>query len=143
MTRTAPATKTRVFISFDYDHDNDLRVLLLGQAKKHDTPFSFEDWSIKQETKGWKEDARKRIRRCNAVIVICGQHTNTAVGVAAEIKIAREEGVPYHLLKGRKSGTCRRPRGSSWLFDSIQDWSWVNIQSMCATKPRPRWSLLW
>jgi hypothetical protein len=143
MARTAQTTKTRVFISFDYDHDNDLKVLLLGHAKKHDSPFYFEDWSIKRETKGWKEDARKRIQRCNAVIVICGLHTNTAVGVTAEIKIAREVGVPYHLLKGRKRGTCRRPEGTSWLFDSVQDWSWENIENMCTAKPRSRWSLLW
>jgi hypothetical protein len=46
-----PITKTRVFISFDYDHGDDLRRMLLGQANHHDTPFSFEDWSIKREMK--------------------------------------------------------------------------------------------
>ena len=54
-----------VFISFDYDHDDDLRVILLGQAKHKGAPFSFEDWSIKQETRGWRDDARKRIKRSN------------------------------------------------------------------------------
>ena len=29
----------RVFIAFDYDHDEDLRNLLAGQAKHPDTPF--------------------------------------------------------------------------------------------------------
>jgi hypothetical protein len=47
---SAPAT-TRVFVSFDYDHDEDLKILLVGQSRKHDTPFAFEDWSIKRATK--------------------------------------------------------------------------------------------
>jgi len=46
--------RTRVFVSFDYEHDDDLRVMLLGQAKHRKTPFLFEDWSIKYPTKGWK-----------------------------------------------------------------------------------------
>lgn len=87
----ATTKKTRVFISFDYDDDSDLRVVLVGQTKHHNTPFAFEDWSVKQAARGWKEDARKRIGRSDVVIVVCGHYTNTAVGVAAEIKIAREE----------------------------------------------------
>jgi hypothetical protein len=138
-----PARKVRVFISFDYDHDDDLRVLLLGQAKKHDTPFSFEDWSIKHETKGWKADARKRIQRSDVVIVICGHNTHRAVGVTAEIKIAREEEVPYRLLRGRKNGTCRRPAGTSWLWDTMHAWTWNNIRVISTVKPRSWWSKIW
>ena len=37
------ATKVPVFISFDYDHDDDLKLLLVGQAKHDDSPFSIED----------------------------------------------------------------------------------------------------
>ena len=128
------AKTTRVFISFDYDHDDDVRVMLLGQAKHRDTPFSFENWSIKQETEGWKEDARKRIRRCDVVIVICGHYTGSATGVAAEIAIAREKSVPYHLLKGRKTGTCQKPKGTS---NTIQPWTWDAIGAMCGMAPTP------
>ena len=35
------------FISFDYDHDDDLRIMLVGQSKNRDTPFSIADWSVK------------------------------------------------------------------------------------------------
>lgn len=135
--------KTLIFVSFDYDHDDDIRTLLLGQAKNPDTPFTFEDWSIKQETKGWKEDARKRIRRCDAVIVICGLHTDQAVGVAHEVQIARDEDVPFHLLKGRKNGMCRRPSGTSWLWDTMHEWKWGNIASMCGHPPDPWWKKYW
>lgn len=136
------ASQTRVFISFDYDHDDDVRVLLLGQAKHEKTPFAFENWSIKRETRDWMEDARKRIKRSDVVIVICGLHTHAAVGVSAELEIAREEGVRFYLLRGRKSGEVRKPRGTSFL-DPIYDWSWDNIEAMCNRTLRPSWVKLW
>ncbi len=40
--------KTRTFISFDYDHDSDLKLLLVGQAKNSDSPFEITDMSIKE-----------------------------------------------------------------------------------------------
>src|SRR5712691_879177 len=39
----------RAFISFDFDHDEDLRTLLAGQAKHPDTPFDMQDWSVKEQ----------------------------------------------------------------------------------------------
>jgi hypothetical protein len=57
------ATAKRSFISFDYDHDLDLKTLLVGQAKNSDSPFSIQDFSIKEAiAKDWKEKARARIR---------------------------------------------------------------------------------
>ena len=138
-----PPKRSRAFISFDYDHDDDLRKALLAQAKMENTPFAFEDWSIKRESKDWKEDARKRIKRCDLVIVICGHDTNRARGVSEELGIAREEDVPYHLLRGRTSGTCRRPAGTSWMRDPIIKWTWPNIAVMCSGTRRPLWKILW
>ena len=40
--------KKRVFISFDYDHDETLKTFLVGQAKLPDSPFDLADWSIKE-----------------------------------------------------------------------------------------------
>ena len=36
----------RVFISFDFDHDEELRDALVGQAKNPGSPFSIADWSV-------------------------------------------------------------------------------------------------
>ena len=33
--------KKRLFISFDYDHDETLKTFLVGQAKNEDSPFSL------------------------------------------------------------------------------------------------------
>jgi hypothetical protein len=92
--------KQRVFISFDYDHDETLKDFLVGQAKNPDTPFTLEDWSIKEPLTGnWKEKAKVRIRSVDVLAVICGKNTHTATGVSAEITIAQEEKVPYFLLQ--------------------------------------------
>jgi len=54
--------KKRVFISFDFDHDENIKTLLAGQEKKPDSPFSFKDASIKQPLTGdWKEKVRQRM----------------------------------------------------------------------------------
>jgi hypothetical protein len=128
------ARKSRAFISFDSDHDQDLKNLLVGQSRHKDSPFFIEDWSIKEESQGWKAEARKRIQRSDVVIVICGHHTHQAVGVTAEIKIARQEKVPYYLLRGRKDGWVRRPGGTSWFWDELHPWTWNKLRAITKRK---------
>jgi len=63
----------RVFTSFDFDHDEDLRNLLVGQAKNEDSPFELADWSLKDALSGdWKKKVRERIRQVDQMIVMCG-----------------------------------------------------------------------
>lgn len=122
----------RAFISFDFDHDEDLRNLLAGQAKNPDTPFSMQDWSVKEPMTGnWREKVRQRIRSTDLVIVICGAYTHMATGVAEEVRIARSEGVPYFLLWGRASGTCTKPV-SAMADDKMYRWTWDNLKSLIA-----------
>ena len=98
----------RAFISFDFDHDEDLRTLLVGQAKNPDTPFEIADWSVKEAMTGdWQDKVRHRIRQVEVVIVICGEYTHTATGVSVELNIGRSEQKPYFLLWGRSSKTWR------------------------------------
>jgi len=55
-------SKKRVFISFDYDHDEFLKTALVGQSKNDDSPFDFADASIKEALTGdWKKKAEPRI----------------------------------------------------------------------------------
>lgn len=124
--------KTKVFISFDYDHDLDLKTLLVGQGQHADTPFEIIDMSVKEELAGdWKSKVRARVKRVEQIIVICGENTDTASGVNAEIMIAQEENVPYFLLWGRNGKTCRRPK-SAKADDKIYNWSWDNLKSLLA-----------
>jgi hypothetical protein len=120
-------TKTKVFISFDYDHDAVLKDFLVGQSKHSDTPFNISDWSIKVASITWQAEARNRISRSDVVAVICGQHTHTAKGVSIELKIAQELGKPYFLLKGYKNATCTKPNAAK-TTDKIYTWSWDNLK---------------
>jgi hypothetical protein len=88
-----------------------LRTLLANQAKFDDSPFEIADYSVREAFRGtnWQEQVRRRMRRVGQVAVICGHHTDTATGVAAEVRIAREERKPYFLLWGRASGTVKKP----------------------------------
>ena len=123
-------TTKSAFISFDCDHDNDLRGNLVAQARDPDSPFSITDWSVQYRIEeNWRREVRDRIRRADLTIVICGEHTHDAPGVAAEITIAREEGKPYFLLKGRRRKTCTRPR-SVLRTDVIHPWRWDTLRRL-------------
>lgn len=122
--------KTKVFISFDYDHDEILKTFLVGQSKNEDSPFSLADWSIKEHINdNWKAKARTRIKSVDLVCVICGEHTDTATGVSAEVKIAQEEGVPYFLLNGYVEKTCKKPKAAKDA-DKLYSWTWPNLKKL-------------
>jgi hypothetical protein len=122
--------KKRVFISFDFDHDEDLRNLLVGQAKNPDSPFDIADWSVKEPLTGnWKDKVRERIRKTDLTIVICGEWTHTATGVAVELKITREEKKPYFLLWGRSEKNCTKPN-TALISDKIYKWTWDNLKKL-------------
>ena len=124
----------RAFISFDFDHDEKLRDALKGQARNPDSPFNIADWSLREPFTGnWKAKVRKRIRRTDIVIVLCGEYTHTADGVAAEVTIAREEDKPYFLLKGRRCGTCMKP-STARVTDEIHEWTWENLRKQIEGK---------
>ena len=123
--------RTRVFISFDYDHDQDLKNLLVGQAKNPDSPFEIADWSVKEASGDWKEDARRRILRAEQVAVICGEHADTATGVNIEIRLARAEKKPYFLLAGRAEGKNRKPT-AALPSDRMYTWTWANLKTLIA-----------
>ena len=125
------ATKKRVFISFDFDHDEDVKIMLAGQAKLPDSPFDFRDASVKEPLTGdWKEKVRRRMDNIDLVIVLCGEHTHTASGVAAEVTIAQEkEDMPYFLLKAYADKTCTKPT-SAKSSDKVYDWTWPNLKTL-------------
>lgn len=122
--------KARVFTSFDFDYDEDLRNFLVMQAKNDDSPFELADWSVKEHITGnWQEKVRRRIRSVDQVIIMCGEHTDRAAGVNIELKIAQEEGKPYFLLYGRSSKNCKKPPAAK-STDKMYKWTWPNLKSL-------------
>ena len=125
--------KSKVFTSFDYDHDDNLKLLLVGKGKHSDTPFEFADWSIKESTgDNWKAHARKRIKAVDVVLVVCGEHTDTATGMSAELSIAQQEEVRYFLPHGRSGKAVKKPTAAR-STDRVNAWTWDNLKKLIGT----------
>lgn len=122
--------KPRVFISFDVDNDSDAKTMLAGQAKHEDSPFDFKDASVKDHLPGdWKEKVRRRMDNVDIVVVLCGQKTNTAKGVATELEIAREKNKDYFLLAAYSDKTCLKPT-TAMPTDKMYSSTWDNLKKL-------------
>jgi hypothetical protein len=122
--------KKRVFISFDIDNDEGTKTMLAGQAKLPDSPFDFTDASVKDHLTGdWKEKVRRRMDNVDQVIVLCGQKTHTATGVAAELQIAQDKGKPYFLLSAYSDKACTKPTTAK-SADKLYSWTWDNLKKL-------------
>lgn len=121
--------KVRVFVSFDCDHDEDLKTLLLGQARNEDSPFVVTGCSLEEASGDWEEAARALIMQADLVIVVCGRHTDDAIAVNGEIPIAREENKPYFLLAGRATGGNQKPTEAQ-ATDKLYNWTWGNLKRL-------------
>jgi hypothetical protein len=122
--------KKRVFISFDIDNDLGTKTMLAGQSSLPDSPFEFKDNSVRAHLDGdWKEKVRRRMDSVDVVIVLCGTKTQTAAGVAAELKIAKEKGKPYFLLWAYADKQCKKPTSAS-NTDKIYEWKWDTLKKL-------------
>jgi len=120
--------RTKVFISFDFDHDEDVKNAFVAQAKLDNTPFEITDVSVKETLSGdWKSKVRPKINKAEQVVVICGEYTDKANGVSSEIEIAQQLNKPYFLLNGRPDKSCKKPR-SAKQDDSVYRWTWDNVK---------------
>ena len=105
------------------------RVALSGKQASA-SPFEMADWSVKERMTGdWKAKVLTRIRKVDQVIVMCGEHTDTASGVSAELAIAQDEKKPYFLLAGRANKTCKKPK-SAKTSDKLYKWTWDNLKKL-------------
>jgi len=120
--------KKRVFISFDFDNDQNLRDFLIGQSKNDGSPFYMEDWSVKipWNQSEWKEKCFVKIKRCDLVIVMVGEKTASCSGVNAEILMAKKAGIPVVGLQGYSSKNHRKPNG----LEGYYIWTWENVKEI-------------
>ena len=124
------ATKKRVFISFDYDHDEDAKTMLAGQARLPDSPFDFTDASVKDHLPGdWKEKVRRRMDNIDVVIILCGEKTDKSNGEAAELSIAQEKDMAYFHLAAYADKICTKPTTAK-PSDKLYKWTWDNLKTL-------------
>ncbi len=121
--------KRRLYLSFDFDHDDELRGNFLAQARRH-SPHTIVDCSLPAPVDGkWTREARRRITQADIVVFICGENTHSANGVEAEMTLTRQLGKRYFLLKGRRARICSRPRNAR-NSDVLHGWSWNRINQL-------------
>jgi MTH538 TIR-like domain (DUF1863) len=124
----------RAFISFDFDHDSDCRVMFAGQAKKDSpTPFTVADWSSKEELaqSKWEALIKEKIGKCNMVIVLVGRYMGSATGVVKELAMAKEIDVPvFGVYVDNATSTSTLPTGLQ--RNRTIPWTWPRIAAAIA-----------
>ena len=119
----------RAFVSFDFDHNETQRNLFAGQAKSDSpTPFTVHDWSSKSSLpqSQWEAEIKEKINRTNMCIVLVGTTMASAIGVAKEVGMAKEQDVPVFgvYVDGATSSSTlptglARSRTVAWDWDRI------------------------
>jgi hypothetical protein len=119
----------RAFISFDYDHDQNTRVLFAGQgATSSPTTFTIADWSSKEPLpeREWEALIASKISRCNMVIVLVGRSMGSASGVNKEIAFANQANVPvFGVYVDGANTSSTLPVGLP--STRVVAWSWPTI----------------
>lgn len=117
--------KLSIFVSFEFDKDNDLRNSFYEQAKE-ETPHRVVNCSLKEAypSEIWKKKARKAIKACDVVVVLIGEDTHSAQGVIVETDMARSLQKP--IVQIRPQGSTHT--GLKRLAEPIA-WRWKTINA--------------
>ena len=114
-----------IFVSFEFDKDNDLKNNFYTQAKQH-TQHRIRNCSLNEEypDDAWKNRARAAIRECDVVVVLIGQDTHNAQGVIVETDMARSMGKPIIQIRSQ-----RRTYNGLTRLDEPIPWRWPTINA--------------
>ena len=115
--------KTKVFLSYDYEHDLDMKDNLIAQSKRQDSPFSINDLSLSEKISDWQQKARTSIQACDIFVVLLGDYTHQASGVRREVKIARQ--IDKRRFQLRERGTQPKPLEGA---GTVVAWKWKNLK---------------
>ena len=118
----------RVFVSFDFDNDKELKTFIIGQSKNPDSPFQVTDWSMKEAApeKNWEDEAEERIKRVDIVLVMVGEETYKASGVLTEVAMARKHNKKIVQIIGRKNCNYKPVPEAGRLYS----WNWENLKNI-------------
>jgi hypothetical protein len=134
--------KRTVYIAFDYD-DLGVKQSMIAEAQRPDCPWRLVDNSISAGLPDrWAAEARRLISEAECVIVLCGEQTHQATGVAVEVQLAQELGRPYFLLSGTRRGAPTRPRHARG-DDKIWTYRWPTVLTLLSGGTPPVDAVVW
>ena len=112
-----------IFVSFEFDKDNDLKNSFYEQAKDL-TQHRVLNYSLNEEypDQTWKNKARAAIKECDVVVVLIGEDTHNAQGVVVETDMARSLKKPVFQVRPQKrtySGLTRLRKPIPWKWRTI------------------------
>ena len=113
-----------IFVSFEYDRDNELVNDFFEEAKKH-SPHRVRNKSLRESypDETWTKKASDAIRECDVVVVLVGKDTHNAQGIIVETDMARNFGKPVIQVasKGRRDyrGLTRLDKPIAWKWATI------------------------
>ena len=111
-----------VFVSFEFDKDNDLKNNFYQQSET-ESSHTLRNFSINEPYREdqWEQKARANIGRCDVMIILIGPDTHNAPGIRTEVRIARRLGKPIFQIKPQK-----RTHNGVADVDMIP-WKWAQI----------------
>ena len=114
--------KTKVFVSYDYMHDSDMKKRLIAESKRPDSPFSINDLSLSEKVTDWQQKARAAIEKSDVFVILLGENTHQASGVRREARMARQI--------GKRRFQLRKQRHNPKPLENIGEvvaWKWKNL----------------
>ena len=115
--------KIKVFISFDYQHDLDMKNNLIKQSQRQDSPFSVNDISLNGKMLNWQQKAREAIENCDVFVVMLRENTHQATGVLREVKMAKQ--LNKKRIQLREKGHNPKAIDSA---GEVVAWRWNNLK---------------
>ena len=117
--------KVGVFVSFEFDKDEELHRNFYKQAKKH-SRHDIQDVSLNERRPSteWLKHTKGQIIKSDVVVVILGQDTHNAPGVEKEVTIANQLGKPMFQIRPQT-----RTSGAVKGVKKMIRWKWKRIDA--------------
>ena len=119
--------QVRVFLSFEFDKDNDLHRNFYSQAKEL-SKHEIIDTSLNEQyhpDAEWQKKARKHITQSDIVIVVIGDDTHNAPGVEKEVSVANQLKKPIFQIQPQQQTS-----GEVKDAGEVIKWKWKQIDVM-------------
>ena len=121
--------KVRVFLSFDFDRDEELHRNFYAQTEpdKDNSRHAIEDYSLNEAyspSENWLNKARNKIRQSDIVIVVVGADAHSSDGVKKEVEIAKQLRKPMFQIRPQK-----RTHGEVKGAGEMIPWKWDLIDA--------------
>ena len=120
--------KVKVFLSFEFDRDEELHRNFYTQATHHSC-YEIEDYSLNEPYKphddSWLKKASAQISRSDIVIVVVGKDTHNAPGIEKEVTIANQQCKPIFQIRPQN-----RTDGKVDGAGEVIPWKWKKIDAM-------------